>query len=80
MDKYLNELEETLEVSSYELGITIAHHKDDEAEKEIRFISERLEEPQIESKEEQLLVLVKLPTLPCIFVKLYKRVEVKERS
>ncbi|KAK9111854.1 hypothetical protein Scep_019373 [Stephania cephalantha] len=40
----------------------------------------RPEEPQIESKEDQPLVLVKPPTLPCIFVKPYTGVEVRERS
>ncbi|KAK9118289.1 hypothetical protein Scep_016382 [Stephania cephalantha] len=53
---------------------------DDEAAIEIGVISERPEEPQIESKEDQPLVLVKPPTLPCIFVKPYTGVEVKERS
>ncbi|KAK9114034.1 hypothetical protein Syun_020831 [Stephania yunnanensis] len=38
------------------------------------------EEPQIEGKEDQPLVLVKPPTLPFIFVKPYMRMEVKERS
>ncbi|KAK9087051.1 hypothetical protein Syun_029445 [Stephania yunnanensis] len=53
---------------------------DDEAAIEIGVVSERSEEPQIESKEDQPLVLVKPPTLPCIFVKPYTGVEVKERS
>ncbi|KAK9087190.1 hypothetical protein Syun_029584 [Stephania yunnanensis] len=44
------------------------------------FHFKRPEEPQIESKEDQHLVLVKPPTLPCIFVKPYTGVEVKERS
>ncbi|KAK9148242.1 hypothetical protein Scep_006999 [Stephania cephalantha] len=38
------------------------------------------EKPQIESKEDQPLVLVKPPTLPCTFGKPYKGVELKERS
>ncbi|KAK9113924.1 hypothetical protein Syun_020721 [Stephania yunnanensis] len=46
----------------------------------VRIIQERPEEPQIESKEDQPLVLVKPPTLLCIFVKPYTGVEVKERS
>ncbi|KAK9147966.1 hypothetical protein Scep_006723 [Stephania cephalantha] len=71
---------ETLEVSSHEPDITIAQNKDDEVEKEIGVISERPEEQQKESKEDQPLVLVKPPTLPCIFVKPYKGVEVKELS
>ncbi|KAK9090840.1 hypothetical protein Sjap_024017 [Stephania japonica] len=52
----------------------------DEAEKEIDVILERPEEPQKMSKEDQPLVLVKPPTLPCIFVRPYKGVVVKERS
>ncbi|KAK9138088.1 hypothetical protein Sjap_008682 [Stephania japonica] len=61
---------------------TLALHKmkRDEAEKEIDVISERPEEPQKESKEDQPLVLVKPPTLPCIFVRPYKGVVVKECS
>ncbi|KAK9166877.1 hypothetical protein Scep_002068 [Stephania cephalantha] len=52
VDKYLSEPEETMEVSSHELDITIAQNKDDEVEKEIGVISERPEEPQIERKED----------------------------
>ncbi|KAK9143246.1 hypothetical protein Syun_012646 [Stephania yunnanensis] len=37
------------------------------------------EMPQIESKEDRLLVLVQPPTLPCAFGTPYKGVEVKER-
>ncbi|KAK9167149.1 hypothetical protein Scep_002340 [Stephania cephalantha] len=63
-----------------ESDISIAQNDDDEAAIEIGVISERPEEPQIESKENQPLVLVKPPTLPCIFVRPCKGVEVKERS
>ncbi|KAK9114555.1 hypothetical protein Syun_021352 [Stephania yunnanensis] len=80
VDEHLSEPEETLYVSSHEPDITIAQYDDDEAEKEIEVISERSEEPQIESKEDQPLVLVKPPTLPCIIDKPYTGVEVKERS
>ncbi|KAK9082237.1 hypothetical protein Syun_031878 [Stephania yunnanensis] len=80
VDEHLSEPEETLDVSSHEPDITIAQYDDDEAEKEIEVISERSEEPHIESKEDQPLVLVKPPTLPCIFDKPYIGVEVKERS
>ncbi|KAK9160544.1 hypothetical protein Syun_006885 [Stephania yunnanensis] len=38
------------------------------------------EEPQKENEEDQPLVLVKPPTLPCIFVRPCKGVDVKERS
>ncbi|KAK9133712.1 hypothetical protein Scep_013240 [Stephania cephalantha] len=80
VDEYLSEPEETLKVSSHEPNVTIAQNKDDEIEKEIEVISEKSEEPQIESKEDQPLVLVKPPTFSCIFVTPYKGVEVKERS
>ncbi|KAK9166156.1 hypothetical protein Scep_001347 [Stephania cephalantha] len=46
----------------------------------IEVISERPEEPQTASKEDQHLVFVKPPTLPYIIVKPYKGVEVRERS
>ncbi|KAK9166985.1 hypothetical protein Scep_002176 [Stephania cephalantha] len=72
LDEYLSEPEETLEISSHELDITIAHNKDDEAEKEIGAIFKRPEDLQIKSKEYQPLVLVKPPIVPCIFVKPYK--------
>ncbi|KAK9088251.1 hypothetical protein Scep_027333 [Stephania cephalantha] len=69
VDEHLSEPEETLDVSSREPDITIAQYDDDEAEKEIEVISKRSEEPQKENKEDQPLVLVKPPTLPCIFVR-----------
>ncbi|KAK9118310.1 hypothetical protein Scep_016403 [Stephania cephalantha] len=68
-DKYLSGPEETLEVSSHEPDITTAHNQDDEVDKEIEVISERPDEPQIESEEDQPLVLVKPPTLPSMFAK-----------
>ncbi|KAK9105373.1 hypothetical protein Scep_022217 [Stephania cephalantha] len=40
----------------------------------------KLEKPQIENEEDQPLVLVQPPTLPCTFDTPYKGVEVKERS
>ncbi|KAK9104318.1 hypothetical protein Scep_021162 [Stephania cephalantha] len=60
LDEYLSEPEDTLEVSSQEPNITIAQNKDDEVEKEIGVIFERLKETHIESEEDQPLVLVKL--------------------
>ncbi|KAK9089314.1 hypothetical protein Scep_028396 [Stephania cephalantha] len=60
-----------LEVLQIEPDKSIAPNDDDDAALEIGVISERPEEPQIESKEDQPLVLVKPPTLPCIFVKPY---------
>ncbi|KAK9100944.1 hypothetical protein Scep_024374 [Stephania cephalantha] len=80
MDEYLSEPEETLEVSSHEPNISITYNTYDEVEKEIEVISKRPEGPQKESKEGQSLMLVKSPTLPCMFVRPYKEVEVKERS
>ncbi|KAK9103003.1 hypothetical protein Sjap_020257 [Stephania japonica] len=68
-DEYWSELEETLEISLHELDIIIAQNEKDETEKEIEVISERLEEPQKESKEDQHLVMVKPPSLPCLPVK-----------
>ncbi|KAK9103194.1 hypothetical protein Sjap_020448 [Stephania japonica] len=78
--EYCSEPEETLEVSLHEPYIEIAQNIEDEAEKEIEFISEWSEEPQKESKEDQPLVYVKPPTLPCILVEFKKGVVVKERS
>ncbi|KAK9089036.1 hypothetical protein Scep_028118 [Stephania cephalantha] len=80
VDEHLSEPEETLYVSSHEPDITIAQYDDDEAEKEIEVISERSEEPQKENEEDQPLVLVKPPTLPCIFIRPCKGVEVKDHS
>ncbi|KAK9155300.1 hypothetical protein Sjap_002780 [Stephania japonica] len=61
-------------------SVEVNENETDEAEKEIDVILERPKEPQKESKEDQHLVLVKPPTLPCIFVRPYKGVVVKERS
>ncbi|KAK9084489.1 hypothetical protein Scep_030960 [Stephania cephalantha] len=69
VDEHLSEPEETLDIFPHEPDITIAQYDDDEAEKEIEVISERSEEPQKENEEDQPLVLVKPPTLPCIFVR-----------
>ncbi|KAK9087566.1 hypothetical protein Syun_029960 [Stephania yunnanensis] len=80
VDEHLSEPEETLDVSSHEPDMSIAPNDDDDTALEIGVISERPEEPQKENKEDQPLVLVKPPTLPCIFVRPCKGVEVKERS
>ncbi|KAK9131199.1 hypothetical protein Sjap_011686 [Stephania japonica] len=80
VEEYWSEPEETIEVSFHEPDIIIAQNEADEAEKEIDVISERPEEPQTESKEDQPLVLVKPPTLPCLPVKFTKGVVIKERS
>ncbi|KAK9091371.1 hypothetical protein Sjap_024548 [Stephania japonica] len=80
IEDYWSEPEEIIEVSLHEPDISIAQNEADEVENEIDVILERPEEPQKESKEDQPLVLVKPPTLPCIFVRPYKGVVVKERS
>ncbi|KAK9107575.1 hypothetical protein Syun_023586 [Stephania yunnanensis] len=80
VENYWCETTQGLEVLQIESDIFIAQNDDDEAVIEIGVISERPEEPQIESKEDQPLVLVKPPTLPCIFVKSYTWAEVNERS
>ncbi|KAK9107583.1 hypothetical protein Syun_023594 [Stephania yunnanensis] len=80
VENYWCETTQRLEVLQIEPDIFTAQNDDDEAAIEIGAISERPEEPQIESKEDQPLVLVKPLTLPCIFVKPYTGVEVKERS
>ncbi|KAK9134878.1 hypothetical protein Syun_014208 [Stephania yunnanensis] len=80
VENYWCETTQGLEVLQIESDISIAQNDDDEAAIEIGVISERPAEPQIERKEDQPLVLVKPPTLPCIFVKPYTGVEVKERS
>ncbi|KAK9115198.1 hypothetical protein Syun_021995 [Stephania yunnanensis] len=80
VENYWCETTQGLEVLQIESGMPIAPNDDDDIALEIGVISERPEEPQIESKEDQPLVLVKPPTLPCIFVKPYTGVEVKERS
>ncbi|KAK9160517.1 hypothetical protein Syun_006858 [Stephania yunnanensis] len=50
-----------------------------EDEMEIEANSDMSEKPHIESEEDQLLVLVQPPTLPCTFGTPYKGVEVRER-
>ncbi|KAK9123599.1 hypothetical protein Sjap_013201 [Stephania japonica] len=80
VDEYLSEAEEILDVSLHELNITIAKSTYDEVDKDIEVVSERLDDPQKENKEDQHLVLVKPPTLLCIYVRPYKRLDVKERS
>ncbi|KAK9082840.1 hypothetical protein Scep_029311 [Stephania cephalantha] len=79
VENYWCETTQGLEVLQIEPDMSIAPN-DDEVALEIGVISERPEEPQIESKEDQPLVLVKQPTLPCIFDKPYTGVEVNERS
>ncbi|KAK9116015.1 hypothetical protein Sjap_014962 [Stephania japonica] len=80
VEDYWSEPEETIEVSLYEPDVIIAQNEAYEAEKEIDVILERPEESQNESKEDQPLVLVKPPTLPCLLVKFKKWMVIKERS
>ncbi|KAK9100520.1 hypothetical protein Scep_023950 [Stephania cephalantha] len=80
VEDYWSKTTEELAVFQIEPEIVIAQNEEQKNEMKIEVISERPEEPQKESKEDQPLVLVIPPTLPCIFVKTYKGVEVKERS
>ncbi|KAK9126245.1 hypothetical protein Scep_015091 [Stephania cephalantha] len=83
VENYWHETTQGLEVLPIEPDMSIAPNDDDDDDDvalEIGVISTRSEEPQIESKEDQPLVLVKPPTLPCIFVRPCKGVEVKEHS
>ncbi|KAK9134884.1 hypothetical protein Syun_014214 [Stephania yunnanensis] len=81
VENYWCETTQGLEVLPIEPNMSIASNDDDDdVVLEIGVISKRSKEPQIESKEDQPLVLVKAPTLPSIFDKPYTGVEVKERS
>ncbi|KAK9118517.1 hypothetical protein Scep_016610 [Stephania cephalantha] len=75
VEDYCSEMAEELEVFQIELEIIIALDEEEKNEMKIKLISERSEESLIEIEEDQPLVLVKPPTLPCIFVKPYKGVE-----
>ncbi|KAK9124175.1 hypothetical protein Sjap_013777 [Stephania japonica] len=79
IEDYWSEPEEIIEVSLLEPDISIVQNEADEVEKEIDVILERPEEPQKRSKEDQPLVLVTPPILPCLPVKFKKWVVVKER-
>ncbi|KAK9125364.1 hypothetical protein Scep_014210 [Stephania cephalantha] len=72
VEDYWSETAEGLEAFQTEPKIIIAQDEEEENEMKIEVVSERPEEPQKESKEDQPLVLVKPPTLPCIFVKPFK--------
>ncbi|KAK9130607.1 hypothetical protein Sjap_011094 [Stephania japonica] len=80
VEDYWSETIEELEVSLSESEIIIAQNEEGETEKEIEVISKWPDEPHKESKEDQPLVLMKPPSLPCIFVEFYEEVKVKERS
>ncbi|KAK9139627.1 hypothetical protein Scep_009308 [Stephania cephalantha] len=78
--EYWREIAEGLEVFQIEPDIVIAQDEEEENEMKIEVVSERSEELQKERKKDQPLVLVKPPSLPCIFIKPYKEVEVNEHS
>ncbi|KAK9160878.1 hypothetical protein Syun_007219 [Stephania yunnanensis] len=77
MEDYLIETSDECEVFQIEPEIVIALNEGED-EMKIDVDSDMSEIPQIESEEDQPLVLVQLPTLPCTFGKPYKGVEVKE--
>ncbi|KAK9157939.1 hypothetical protein Scep_004513 [Stephania cephalantha] len=79
MKDYLSEIGERREVFQIEPEIVIAVDEE-ENDMKIDVISDRQEKPQIEIEENQPLVLVQPPTLPCTFGKPYKGVEVKKHS
>ncbi|KAK9104932.1 hypothetical protein Scep_021776 [Stephania cephalantha] len=79
VDDYWSKIAEGLDVLQIELEIVVALDEEENKMK-IDVISDRPKKPQIESAEDQPLVLVKTPTLPCTFGKPYKGVEVKEQS
>ncbi|KAK9093085.1 hypothetical protein Syun_027996 [Stephania yunnanensis] len=78
MEDYLIETSEECEVFQIEPEIVIALNEGED-EMKIYVNSDKPEMPQIESKEDQPLVLVQPPTLLCTFGKPYKGVEVRER-
>ncbi|KAK9113732.1 hypothetical protein Syun_020529 [Stephania yunnanensis] len=78
VEDYLIETSEECEVFQIEPEIVIALNEGED-EMNIDVNSDKPEKPQIESEEDQLLVLVQPPTLPCIFGTPYKAVEVRER-
>ncbi|KAK9143306.1 hypothetical protein Syun_012706 [Stephania yunnanensis] len=78
VEDYLIETSEECEVFQIEPEIVIAL-TEGEDEMNIDVNSDMPEKPQIESEEDQLLVLVQPPTFPCTFGTSYKGVEVRER-
>ncbi|KAK9098649.1 hypothetical protein Syun_025694 [Stephania yunnanensis] len=79
MEDCLRETVEGHEVFQNEPQIVIALNEG-EKDMKIDVISDKPEKPQIKSKEDQPLVLVQPPTVPCTFGTPYKVVEVKEHS
>ncbi|KAK9166386.1 hypothetical protein Scep_001577 [Stephania cephalantha] len=79
VEDYWRETSEEREVFQIEPKIFIALNEGENKMK-IDVISDKSEKPQIESEEDQPLVLVQPPTLPCIFGTPYKGVKVREHS
>ncbi|KAK9151495.1 hypothetical protein Syun_009804 [Stephania yunnanensis] len=79
MEDYLRVIAKEREVFQIEPKIVIAL---DEGENEMKIdvISNKSKKPQIGSEEDQSLVLVQPPTLPCTFGTPYKGVKVREHS
>ncbi|KAK9142719.1 hypothetical protein Syun_012119 [Stephania yunnanensis] len=78
MEDYLIDTSEECEVFQIKPEIVNALNEGED-ETNIDVNSDKPEKPQIESEEDQLLVLVQPPTLPCTFGTPYKGVEVRER-
>ncbi|KAK9087417.1 hypothetical protein Syun_029811 [Stephania yunnanensis] len=78
MEDYLIDTSEECEVFQTELEIVIALNEGED-EMNIDINSDKPKMSQIEREEDQPLVLVQPPTLPCTFGTPYKGVEVRER-
>ncbi|KAK9086472.1 hypothetical protein Syun_028866 [Stephania yunnanensis] len=78
MEDYLIETSDECEVFPIEPEIVVALNEGED-EMTIDVNLEKPEMQQIESKEDQPLVLVRPPTLPCTYGTPYKGVEVRER-
>ncbi|KAK9128440.1 hypothetical protein Syun_017237 [Stephania yunnanensis] len=78
MEDYLIKTSEECEVFQIEPEIVIALNEGED-EMKIDVNLDKPEKRQIESEEDQPLVLVQPPTLPCTFSTSYKGVEVRER-
>ncbi|KAK9127818.1 hypothetical protein Syun_016615 [Stephania yunnanensis] len=78
MKDYLIETSEECEVFQIELEIVIALNEGEDG-MNIDVNSDKPEKPQIESEEDQLMLLVQPPTLLCTFGKPYKGVKVRDR-
>ncbi|KAK9162813.1 hypothetical protein Syun_003715 [Stephania yunnanensis] len=79
VEDYGRDATQGLEVLQIESDMSIAQNDNEKVAIEIEVVS-RPDEPQIENKEDQPLVLVTPPTFPNIFVESYAGVEVREHS